>query len=199
MEREHSKWCNPHHQLWLTCFIALWQFIAIATPSTIYPNWRFKKTADIQCASPNYDDSDWALVKVGHKWRGLHDAVWLRTIVVIPEELNGMRVYGKPVGMRISCGSAGEIFVNGRLQQRYDNDHPGLALLTERAIPGARIAVAIRAWTSVEREEEAQFHEATLVLLNPDRVCKPLLIRVDASERQGQLPRPFAGISQGGA
>ena len=68
----------------------------------------------------------------------------------------------------------------GKLQGRYDNDHPLLAILTDKAKPGEKVPVAVQVYGTVQGG--GKFDEATMVLLSDDRV-KPANIVVDASAK----------------
>ncbi|HIE51336.1 MAG TPA: hypothetical protein EYP85_06220 [Armatimonadetes bacterium] len=185
---------GPRMKTW--SLMGLWAVFA-AGP-LLASEWRFCPSDNLHFARPEADDSGWERVAVGHRWRMGQTWAWLRTKVKIPPKINGHPTAGEPMGLLISAGEGGEIYVDGELQARYDNDHPGLALLAERAVPGQEVTVAVRVFGPVSGEGEVRFNQADLVRLDRRRVQEPLLLRVDVAQGLGPLPRPWAGISQGG-
>ena len=97
--------------------------------------------------------------------------------------------------MQFNCGDGGEVYVAGQLQGRYDNDHPLLAILTDKATPGEKVAVAVQVFGSVQGG--GKFDEAKLVLLSDDRI-QPAAIAVNAGAKLGAVPDGLIGLSQGG-
>jgi glycosyl hydrolase family 39 (putative alpha-L-iduronidase) len=163
-----------------------------------FPRWRFKKTSDAACARPDYDDAGWETVGQGHSWRSKNEPAWLRTTVAIPEMIDGKPTAGEPVGLRLSVGDLAEIHVGGHLQERCDNDHPGMALLSDGTGSQKIAVVAVRAWPGSGGEGEVKLNEAVLCLIDRKRVREPFKIRVDAARALGPMPRVFSGLSQGG-
>jgi hypothetical protein len=111
--------------------------------------------------------------------------------------VEGKSIRGEPLGLRLSIGDLEEVHVEGELVGRGDNDHPIMALLSERADPGARVSVAVRAFPG-SGGGEVKLSEAALTRVDPARAREPFPIRVDAARSMGPLPRPFSGLSQGG-
>ncbi|MBC7329143.1 hypothetical protein H5T88_02165 [bacterium] len=141
----------------------------------------------------------WRNVEPGAKFKMKEgEKGWLRVWINIPARIEGKETKGCPVALYISTSEGGEIYVDGNLQSRYDNDHPGAALLTRKAIPGERHLVEIKVFGPVEGEKEVGFDQAELKVLRKEKVEKPCYIYVNPRKIKGDLPRPLAGLSQGG-
>lgn len=161
--------------------------------------WRFH-AGDVRGAEKMlFDDSGWESVRCGHKWR-CRGYAWFRGTVTIPETLEGRPTAGLPVGMKWNTPGGGEVYVNGRLQGRYDNDHAAAILLTERARPGQAVWVAVRAFMGLsdDSEGDGELNECDFVVLDAGRVRDAFRITVDCGKSQGRLLQPFGGLSQGG-
>jgi len=145
-----------------------------------------------------FDDSSWETVRCGYKWK-CQGYAWFRAAITIPEMLDDKPTAGQPIGMKWS-NPGGEVYVNGRLQSRYDNDHPALILLTERAHPGQTVSVAVRTFMGLadHSEGEGELSESDLVFVDPKRVHETFPIAVDCGKSLGKLLQPFGGVSQGG-
>ncbi len=92
----------------------------------------------------DYDDSDWQDADVGFTWNVPNSHGWFRKVLIIPSSLDGFPVEGRPLYLRVGIDDEGEIYVNGRLVQRF-RWADGLAKLTDRAKPGEQMLVVIRA------------------------------------------------------
>ena len=160
--------------------------------------WRFHAGDQSGAHALLFDDSAWETVRCGHKWR-CRGYAWFRGIVTIPETLEGKPTAGLPVGMKWNTPGGGEIYVNGKLQSRYDNDHAGMILLAEHGRPGRRVWVAVRAFMGLtdDAEGEGELNESDIVFLDSAQVNEPFQITVDCEKRLGKLLQPFGGLSQG--
>lgn len=161
--------------------------------------WYWTSEDRKEFSQPNYPCLDWDIVKVGAKFKMKEGEFgWLKAWVRIPEKIDEQSVKGLPVAMFVSTSEGGEIYVDGKLQARYDNDHPGAALLSKHAVPGEVHTLAIRVFGPVMGEREVVFEQAELKIIPFEKANKPCLIRINPRNIQGILPRPLAGISQGG-
>jgi hypothetical protein len=141
----------------------------------------------------------WSIVAPGAKFKMREgEKGWLRAWISIPAMIEGKEAKGNPVALYIFTSEGGEIYVDGDLQSRYDNDHPGAGLLTRKAIPEERHLVEIKVFGPVEGEKEVSFDQAELKVLTQEKVGKPCYIYVNPRKIKGDLPRPLAGLSQGG-
>jgi hypothetical protein len=140
----------------------------------------------------------WRTVRLKEPFRGSDRGAWLRADVVIPTEVDGTGVEGRAVGLKLNSDFGGEIYVNGRLQSRYDNDHAGMALLSRSARAGQTVPVAIRVFRDVQDAgKEQSLSEADFTIVERSRAQERTLIRLDASRRAGRLPDALIGLSQG--
>lgn len=161
--------------------------------------WYWCKGDNNEFAKLIYPQIDWERVVAGTKFRMREgEKGWLWTRITIPAEIAGKETKGHPVSLHISTGEGGEIYVDGELQSRYDNDHPGAALLTKFAIPGENHIVAVRVFGPVSGEKEIDFSEGELKIVPFDKVNAPCEIHINPLKIIGALPRPLCGLSQGG-
>jgi len=142
---------------------------------------------------------EWSAVQLGAKFKMREgEKGWLKAWISIPTRIDGKGTKGYPVALYISTSEGGEIFIDGVLQSRYDNDHPGAALLSRKAVHGERHLVEIKVFGPVEGEREVGFEQAELKVLSKEKVEKPCDIYINLRKFEGDLPRPLAGLSQGG-
>jgi hypothetical protein len=135
-------------------------------------------------------------LKPGDRWPDDDKYRWLVSDVVVPEKLGNEITAGKIVGLKFSCGDGGEVWVNGELQARFDNDHPALVVLTTNATPGASVRVAALVYAKVQGGD--RFGEAELVLIEPRRASERLVLTVNPKRPLGKIPDGIIGLSQGG-
>jgi hypothetical protein len=121
---------------------------------------------------------------------------WLVGDLVIPETIDKKPALGRPVGLQINCGDGGEVWFDGKLQTRYDNDHPALVLVAKAAQPGAKVRVAVQVYGKVQGGDD--FGEAHWVLVDPSRAAGQLRLVVDVNAQSGDVPNGIIGLSQGG-
>ncbi|MBC7327352.1 hypothetical protein H5T87_04465 [bacterium] len=92
----------------------------------------------------DYDDSNWQTADVGFSWNVPNSHGWLRKIITVPDNLNGFPTEGKPLYLRVGIDDEGEIYVDGKLIQRF-RWADGFVKLTDKAKPGEIKLVVIRA------------------------------------------------------
>lgn len=159
--------------------------------------WKFTTSDNRDYAKPDFDDSGWETVTLGHKWKSSKFA-WFRGSVVIPEEIGGASTRGQAVGLQWNACDGGECYVNGKLFTRYDNDHPALIVLSREAVPGQQVPVAVRVFMGPDdSEREGSLGHTDLVIIDPKLIKEPFAISVDPGRRLGPMPKSFAGLSQG--
>jgi hypothetical protein len=86
--------------------------------------------------------------------------------------------------------------VGGKLQTRFDNDHPGLVLLSEHGRAGDKVRVAVQVYGKVQGGDH--FSEANWVTIDPKRALEPLTLTLDAGHPGQTVPNGIIGLSQGG-
>src|SRR5579885_2945804 len=98
--------------------------------------------------------------------------------------------------MQINGGDGGEVWVNGGLQARYDNDHPALAVLAEQAAPGTQVRVAVQVYGKVQGGDK--FDQAQWVIIDAKRAQEFLTLSINPKRKSGRVPDGIIGLSQGG-
>ena len=166
-----------------------------AMTSSAFAQWRVVSEHDGRQKLPEKFSSEGTPFNVGNDWPQDQRFRWLVADVEIPDAINGEPTAGKTVGMQFSCGDGGEVYVAGELQGRYDNDHPVLVILTDKAAPGQKVPVAVQVFGKVQGG--TTFDEASITLLPSDRI-RPVKLSVDADSNTGVVPEGLIGLSQGG-
>jgi hypothetical protein len=105
--------------------------VALSAAQTCRPafaKWSVLPPSDERQQSlPKDVPADAKEIKPGDDWPNDPKFRWLIGDVVVPEQVEGKPTRGLPVGMQIECGDGGEVWVDGTLQTRFDNDHPARA------------------------------------------------------------------------
>ena len=166
-----------------------------ATAGSACGQWRIVSEHDGRQQLPGKFDLGGKPIKVGQEWQQNQRFRWLIADLEIPTTIAGQPAAGKTVALRFNGGDGGEMYVARQMQGRYDNDHPLLAILTNKATPGEKIPVAVQVYGSVQGG--GKLDEATLVLVSDDRI-RPASIYIDATVRQAAVPDGLIGLSQGG-
>jgi alpha-mannosidase len=119
---------------------------------------------------PTLDDSQWTAVTLtGGRGGGAAPApgnghAWYRTTIEIPATVGGRDIRGSRVRLAVRLSNDGRIFFNGALAAQGDNRTLDPILVTERAIPGEKIRVAIR---TPYHAENGRLTGAQLLIDNP--------------------------------
>ncbi|HEX2747494.1 MAG TPA: hypothetical protein VHM91_05785, partial [Verrucomicrobiales bacterium] len=158
--------------------------------------WQVNRPHDQRQTKPPAALSEAKEIKPGDPWPNDEKFRWLRGDIEIPAMIDGKPTAGQAVGMRFSCGDGGEVWLDGKVQTRFDNDHPSLVLLTPKAVPGTHVQVDVQVYGKVQGGD--RFGEAGLVLVNPERATGTLTITVDPARTTGAVPNGLIGLSQGG-
>jgi len=178
----------------LPVVVAIFPATMRATP---VKDWCLFRTPQRLHAPPRQTPPSVKRITVGSTWSHTDQFIWLVKDIAIPSHIDGARTHEKAVGLRFNAAGGGEIYIDGKLETRFDNDHPALAVLTEAARPGQVVRVAAQIWPSIEGGS-GTFHQADLILIEARRLREPLPIRVHTRQRLGRLLYPFGGLSQGG-
>lgn len=158
--------------------------------------WKVLPAFESRQPLPKAVPADAPTIKPGDKWMDDNKFRWLVGELTIPEAIDNKPTAGQPVGLQFNCGDGGEVFVNGELQSRYDNDHPALVLLAERATPGAKVRVDVQVYAKVQGGDS--FGEANLVIIEPRRAIEALALTVSPRKALRPVPDGIIGLSQGG-
>ena len=161
--------------------------------------WKFTKDDNRDFARPDFDDSTWETVSVGHTWKSGKFA-WFRARIDVASVGRTLPSGGpgRAVGLQWNACDGGECYVNGKLFTRYDNDHPALIVLTRDAKAGETVTVAVRVFMGPDdSERDGKLDQSDLVIIDPNRLSKPFPISIDPGAQLGPMPYSFAGLSQG--
>ncbi len=126
-------------------------------------DWRFKLGEVPGAETPDFDDSDWELVDVGHRWWPENSTCWYRKRITIPESINGAPTKGATMRLRIGVDNEAKAYVNGEFrQQSWWPDQMGLGdfVLAENAQPDDTYTVALHA---INRPGYGSLHQARFV------------------------------------
>jgi hypothetical protein len=181
---------------WMRCAVLIVSFISLPA-AHVFAKWSVLPPDDERRPLPKEIPSSAKDIKPGDAWPDDQKFRWLLGDLVIPEHIEGKPTLGKPVGMQIECGDGGEVWVDGVLQTRYDNDHPALVIVSDKAEPGTAARVGVLVYGKVQGGDK--FGRADWVLLDPARATQPFALPGDASKTTGDVPADgLVGLSQGG-
>ena len=184
--------------LFLGCFPLTW----IATLLLMIPlcsslaEWRVLTAGDQRQARPPKNVANATPIKPGDRWPNDNKFRWLIGELEIPETIGKESAVGKWVGMQISCGDGGEVWLEGELQVRFDNDHPALIVVTNNATPGTPVRIAVQVYGKVQGGDK--FDQANWVVIDAKRAEGRLMLTVDPTRELGRVPDGLIGLSQGG-
>lgn len=125
---------------------------------------RFSGEENPKASSTELDDSNWKTILPDEDWT--ENFVWLRMRIVVPEQIHGYDIRGHRLFLTLSLRGThpGRFFLNGVALNAGQEREP--VLLTEHAIPGETLLVAVYVASNDEsegkhiREAKIQF-EAT--------------------------------------
>ena len=175
--------------------LAVWLMICAAMTGTASAQWRAVSDSDGHQSLPEKFSGGGKEYKVGDSWPEDQRFRWLVADLEIPKNIKGQATAGKTVGLQFNCGDGGEVYVGRQLQGRYDNDHPILVILADKASPGQKVPVAVQVFGKVQGG--GKLDEANIVLLPADRT-QNVNVSVDVQSKAGVVPNGLIGLSQGG-
>jgi hypothetical protein len=105
--------------------------------------WKFMLEAPADAARADFDDSTWTPVKPRDWFRKENTFGWYRTRWIVPDQIRGAATRGRPVILLIGADDSGEIYVNGKLRQKFEWEN-GRVTLTESAVPGTTYTIAVK-------------------------------------------------------
>src|SRR4051794_29476499 len=103
--------------------------------SPVLADWRLLSPFDQRQARPPKKVDGGTPIKTGDRWPNEQKFRWVIGDLEIPELVGKEPASGKTVGLQINGGDGGEVFIGDELQTRFDNDHPGLVVVAEKAVP----------------------------------------------------------------
>jgi hypothetical protein len=158
--------------------------------------WRVVTAGEDRQSRPPRPAGNASTIQPGDRWPTDNKFRWLLGELELPEKVGQVSTAGKTLGLQISCGDGGEVWVGDQLQTRFDNDHPALVIVTNEAQPGARARVAVQVYGKVQGGDK--FDQANWVIIEPRRAQERLRLTVDPTRDLGPVPDGIVGLSQGG-
>lgn len=159
-------------------------------------DWRVLTAGDERQSRPPKKFDNATPIKPGDRWPTDNKFRWLIGDLEIPEIIGKESSAGKIVGLQINVGDGGEVWLDGELQSRFDNDHPALVIVATNASPGAKVRVEVQVYGKVQGGDK--FDQASWTIVDARRALRPLELTVDPQRRLGTVPDGIVGLSQGG-
>ncbi len=103
-------------------------------------NWKCSRTLIPQAIQPEFDDSEWSVIKFGENIHA--DSAWLRKSFTVPTQFFGLQPSG-PVILKVTVDDWGVLYCNGERLDRFDWD--GSITLTNNVRPGETFSLVIKA------------------------------------------------------
>ncbi|MDH5604549.1 MAG: metallophosphoesterase, partial [Cyclobacteriaceae bacterium] len=126
-------------------------------------------------------DSQWETVTVGDRWEGEKQHTWYRTSIMLPAEIEGYTVNGKPLRVIANVNERGELWVDGKLQQVFKEDE-GNAVFTSSANTDQAYNLAVKVdniWGSGGLRDYHLITDEAWQQINEFNVVMERLIRLD--------------------
>ena len=108
--------------------------------------WKWKKNGPADAYKPLYDDRSWETIRTGESWQGENEYAWYRTLLTMPEKIDGFPVDGAKVWLEANGNDKCEIWVDGMRSAGPAGECRTLLTLTGK--PGEKIPLAIRVQNS---------------------------------------------------
>ena len=177
---------------------AVWISVALllAVCSISRAEWQVITAGEQRQSRPPKLISNGISIKPGDRWPTDNKFRWLVGDLEIPALISRETVAGKTVGLQLNVGDGGEVWLDGELQCRFDNDHPALVLMATHALPGTKVHLDAQVYGKVQGGDK--FDQATWVIIDPKRAEQRLLLKVDPKDELGPVPNGLVGLSQGG-
>jgi hypothetical protein len=135
--------------------------------STNVTDWKFRLEAPDDARLPDFDDSGWKPMAVREPWPNEHTYGWYRTKFKLPERLRGIPTRGRALVFLAGVHDRGEIWVNGKLRQRFEWGN-GRVVLSQSAEPGAAYAIAVKV---INDTQDGQLRQARLSLFGIEELA----------------------------
>lgn len=169
--------------------------LAVALSSAL-ADWKVFPAGDQRQPRPPKNPSGGTPIKPGDSWPNDSKFRWLIGELEIPETIGKESAAGRTVGLQFNCGDGGEVFVGDQLQARFDNDHPALVVVADKAVPGTPVRLAVQVYGKVQGGDK--FGQANWVTIEPKRAENRPVLTVDPRRELGPVPNGLVGLSQGG-
>jgi alpha-mannosidase len=187
---------------------------------TILPisSWRYHDADIAHGEDPSLDDSGWETATLTYSEQRVSnpgagpDRGWYRTTFEIPSTVGGRDIRGARLKLAVRFSRDGRVFLNGGLVAQGDGRTLDPILITDRAVPGQKIQIAIKV---PFHEAAGRFLGARIVVDYPGQpdpgVLRSEILSAEATisgfpggkeEREGQLDKAvkdmdFAALDKG--
>lgn len=136
---------------------------------TVLPihNWRFHDADIPHGEDPALNDSAWQTVNLDYSARRGNsgpDRGWYRATVEVPSNVGGKDITGARLKLAVRFSKDGRVFLNGGLVAQGDGRTLDRILVTNKAVPGQNIQIAIKV---PFHEEQGKFLGAELIVDYP--------------------------------
>jgi hypothetical protein len=175
-------------------FVSVANLLVVLSP--VKAEWKVLPPTDQRTALPATVPGEAESIQPGDKWPQDSRFRWLIGDLMIPELIDDRPARHQPVGLQFNCGDGGAVYLDGELYARYDNDHPALVLVSERAEPGRKVHIAVQVYGVIQGGDT--FAEARWVIVEPARAREAVRLEVEIARRRGPVPNGIVGLSQGG-
>jgi Glycosyl hydrolases family 39 len=170
--------------------------LLVALASSASADWRVLPAGDQRQPQLPQNPEGGTPIKPGDPWPTDKKFRWLIGDLQIPDHIGDAPTAGQMVGLQLNCGDGGEVYVGNKLESRFDNDHPALAVVAERAVAGAAVRVVAQIYGQVQGGD--RFGQANWVIIDSKRGRDRLVLTVDPTQEEGPVANGLVGLSQGG-
>ncbi len=159
-------------------------------------DWSYVTAGDQRQARPPRSFDHPTPIKPGDRWPNDSKFRWLVGDLEVPEAVGTELTAGRCLALQLNCGDGGEVWMDGQVQARFDNDHPALVKITDEALPESPVRVFVQVYGKVQGGD--RFDQANWVIVDDRRAKSVLPLHVDAQKILGPVPEGLVGLSQGG-
>lgn len=128
--------------------------------------WRWKEDKEGGIGTYPSEAGAWQTVRLGHRWQGRDQYVWLAADVDVPQEWQGKKVLGcfdfGCTGSGTNSGFESLLFLNGKPYQGVDTNHQEVFL--PGAACGTRLQLRFRLWSGLGGYDFKAVNEHKLAL-----------------------------------
>lgn len=174
----------------------LWASLMVMLPAMARGDWVYATAGDQRQARPPRTFRETTPIRPGDHWPNDHKFRWLIGDLEIPDVIGSEISAGRCVALQVSCGDGGEVWYEGELQARYDNDHPALIKIADEALPGSVVKLVVQVYGKVQGGD--RFDQANWVIVESRRAEQALPLRIEGDQMLGPVPHGLVGLSQGG-
>ncbi len=115
--------------------------------AAVIPGWRFKIGAPEGAQAPDFNDSSWDWVKLGHNWSSKDGEAWFRATLNPPAQVEGIDLTGCRLEVDVFLPIGATVYINGverYREQSWADTRAIPLLLEEHYTPGQAIALTVR-------------------------------------------------------